>query len=979
VSKLNHYFLTAFLIFSFRIFSQELLFEKPYNLTNLPSNECYNVIQDKKGYIWFSTDAGLCKYDGNGLKVFSKKEGLPEESCYGIAADTKGSIYVITSSNRILKSIDDSLYELKFTKDLAEVLNTNSSIATDFKFIKDSIIIINTQVCTYQVNLITNKFEKLVTSNKQTHHRIEIIDDNIYPSKYEYNTKIFRKEMPKEVEIEVNFISLRKQTIIHLLNSLNKKGFLFRVQTAIDKHNKLYIGFGNVLISYNSATNKASFSTFNDEILSLLVDKSDGIWIGFKKSGLLYSKSKYENDLTQYFALSNVSVSGIFEDSDGNIWCSTLEDGIYLCKNKKIILFKSQNELKAKFTLFKPINDTFFYSSYYNQIGVFTKNFHSTLNLNKKDNPTINDIIKAKNGYILANNSSIFECKNNFTEHKSIKLLDTPYAYWGNQVVRHKHQLFGINKTTLFEIVGYRIFERILKFKSKLVSIYSTEEGLFVVGTNEIYKIDPHTFEHKQILKLNGIKIAKTNRLGKLFLSTKISELYEKVNGKLIQIDLSSLSNLKIHDFTFDDKENILLATNQGIVEIDASSHSIVKVYTEYEGLPLETSQKIETTGNTLFLGTEKGLYVLQNGWKYSSINHGLKIKSVFANSKPIPLSKSIELDYNQNNIRIKIENLDYKNNPRTYKLEYRINNEKNNTYVNQENEILFTDIAPGAYEISLWNNDTKFPNISLVLIINKPFWQKLWFYLLIITIVIVVIYFGVKLYLKKLRAKDAKESEITNLINNYQMAAIRAQMNPHFIFNCINSIQRYVLTNDRTTAYNYLTKFSKLIRLVLNNSEEENISLKDELEMVSLYIQLEQLRFEDSFIFELIVSNDLDTDSYLIPPMMLQPYIENSIWHGIMLLNNSRKGKISIFVSENNDMLVIEIIDNGVGREEAMKHSSKTHKSKANKLNERRIDIINAINHSINGSIKITDVLNDKDQSVSGTKVTLLIPQSYE
>ena len=110
--KLTLYFSIAFLIFGFKTHSQELLFEKPINLTNLPSNECYNIIQDKEGYIWFSTDAGLCKYNGNSIKVFSKNEGLPEESCYGIAADNKGLIYVVTSSNRILKIINDSLYEL---------------------------------------------------------------------------------------------------------------------------------------------------------------------------------------------------------------------------------------------------------------------------------------------------------------------------------------------------------------------------------------------------------------------------------------------------------------------------------------------------------------------------------------------------------------------------------------------------------------------------------------------------------------------------------------------------------------------------------------------------------------------------------------------------------------------------------------------------------------------------------------------------
>jgi LytS/YehU family sensor histidine kinase len=114
---------------------------------------------------------------------------------------------------------------------------------------------------------------------------------------------------------------------------------------------------------------------------------------------------------------------------------------------------------------------------------------------------------------------------------------------------------------------------------------------------------------------------------------------------------------------------------------------------------------------------------------------------------------------------------------------------------------------------------------------------------------------------------------------------------------------------------------------------------------MVGLYVELEQLRFEDSFIFEVIISDDIDTDDCFIPPMMLQPYIENSIWHGIMGLNNLRKGNISISISEENEMLRIDIKDNGVGREEAMKQKTKNHKSKANKLNERRINIINNIN----------------------------------
>lgn len=207
------------------------------------------------------------------------------------------------------------------------------------------------------------------------------------------------------------------------------------------------------------------------------------------------------------------------------------------------------------------------------------------------------------------------------------------------------------------------------------------------------------------------------------------------------------------------------------------------------------------------------------------------------------------------------------------------------------------------------------------------------------------------------------------------EMQALRAQMNPHFIFNCLNSINRYIVKSDQATASLYLTRFARLIRLILDNSNSRSITLASELEALKLYIEMESIRFERKFTCDITVAEEVYPESVYVPPLIIQPYVENAIWHG--LLHKSTEGYLSVHVSrKGNDLLQCIIADNGVGRERAKALKSKmvaSRKSLGMQLTENRLVLLSR-QMGFNASVSIEDMKDERGEAL-GTKVTLNIP----
>ena len=216
---------------------------------------------------------------------------------------------------------------------------------------------------------------------------------------------------------------------------------------------------------------------------------------------------------------------------------------------------------------------------------------------------------------------------------------------------------------------------------------------------------------------------------------------------------------------------------------------------------------------------------------------------------------------------------------------------------------------------------------------------------------------------------KQKKES-FNRTVEQVNNKALRAQMNPHFIFNSLNSIQNFINANDSENANDYLIKFAKLVRMILENSREQEIELGKDLKAVEIYMQLESLRLKHGFDYNIIVNPEVDTENILVPPLIIQPFIENAIWHGLQHLNG--RGKIEININKNNDELLIKISDNGVGREASRQVKSlaegESRKSLGMKITSDRINLYNNIKN-------VKAFFEIEDLKPTGTLVMLHLP----
>jgi hypothetical protein len=224
-----------------------------------------------------------------------------------------------------------------------------------------------------------------------------------------------------------------------------------------------------------------------------------------------------------------------------------------------------------------------------------------------------------------------------------------------------------------------------------------------------------------------------------------------------------------------------------------------------------------------------------------------------------------------------------------------------------------------------------------------------------------------------KINAKR-RISEMNRKISEITQANLRQQMNPHFIFNTLNSIQYYMYQHDKLATNNYLTKFSSLMRKVLENSQHTSVPLRDELDALNLYLELEMVRFKDKFEYQINIDEEIDTLLYKVPTMLIQPYVENSICHGLM--PGESKGSLRIDLKLENEYILCTIEDNGIGREaayERRKKSDNNHNSLGTQIVSSRLDLVNALYGTSLKTI-YTDLLNEKGEP-AGTRVEIQIP----
>jgi hypothetical protein len=283
---------------------------------------------------------------------------------------------------------------------------------------------------------------------------------------------------------------------------------------------------------------------------------------------------------------------------------------------------------------------------------------------------------------------------------------------------------------------------------------------------------------------------------------------------------------------------------------------------------------------------------------------------------------------------------------------------------------VAFVKLPPGTYRFKIKarkSNTNWGAPASFLFIIDKPYWETWWFRICVLTITTTLLGFMFRSRVKRIQRK----AQVREQLRELELKALRSQMNPHFIYNALNSIQALVLDNKPDEATRYIGKFGRLLRQVLNHSEQSLIPLEEELQALELYIQLEQLRLNVDLQYRIETSAGIDTSLEWIPPLILQPFAENALWHGLSRKQGEKKLHIVLSVQDN--WLIAEITDNGIGRQQATgKKALSTHAaSKGMDITERRIKEYNHTRGLV--AIEIIDLCNTAQQP-AGTKVVLRI-----
>lgn len=929
------------------------------NATGLPSNTVYQIIQDEKGFIWIAHDKGLSKYDGNSF--INYKSPSQQGSSLSNINIFKDNIWCQDFAGNFYYSKNETLY--KETK-----LHSGGNYFAAAKYNDKLAFIRNDSLCFINGN-----------NNEVTKTSIPKLD---YITITTDSQQIFL--YAKNHLVAVNNGS--SQIVQSFNNTQNFFFFLLKVNNNIygitkNTHPYIFLLKDNKTIPLNALPEKLIIqdaSVINDEI-----------WISTSTGSYCFDKS-WKPKYNGFCFYKEHSITKVIKDREGNYWFSTLNNGVlivpdlntrlYNFQNKSITaLAKKNNEILAgtsdhsvlSFNL-KSNNLSQVYKDNTNheilglkydnltKLTLYWSDRIAYLRGNKKTNEHTNFAAKSiteidENFYAVAYASGIALIRRNNKETPVPEWLKTKKNVWIDSkynlldaTTRGRSVLFDNNTSTLYAATANGIY-----YFSK------TGSGKIKHNDNEIFA--------SQIIKLKNT----------IYITTFSNGLY-----KLTDINNSEgIKNNNISNTLYkatSDNSSLWLIGENCLQEYNTETNNVI-TYTAANGLPKSELKDVVVKENQIFLATTQGLLVID---KLSKSNNNtaplLSLNHISVNGHIV--DSVFDFKSHENNIIIDFSLLSYKAENTSLKTQYKINNGEWQNLESLSRQLSLPSLASGNYTIQIrgFNEDGVVSKniITVGFSIAAPYYKQWWFIVSVALAVLAVLLLIFKSRIKNIKQRNellAQKLLIEHELNKSTLTSIKSQMNPHFLFNALNTIQSYIYTNDKENASEYLVKFSQLTRLILDMSNKDYVSIADEIKALKLYIELEQQRFEDKLQSNFIIDENISTETQYIPSMLIQPYIENAIKHG--LLHKKGTWILKINIDKKPAGIQVTIDDNGIGRkrsEQLNKHKMK-HQSFATKANEKRLEILNRGLHQ-NIGINITDK-EDAHGNALGTTVVLFIP----
>lgn len=909
----------------------------------------YKLHEDSKGNLWIGTVNGVSKYDGYGFNNYTTRNGLAENFVIYFCEDYLNRIWYLTYNGYIGYFENEKPQVFPFNKTIQEYRENN--VPTSINVTKDQSIYIGYRDA-----------DALYINRKSGFKTLES-KENVYTYTFDNGFVYGMNSPPREINNEILIVDNYNNSHTITLQNISDISFI-----SVGRMNDILIlslKF-DVIILKNNKIHSIHKNLFNDFITNVYVDNYNQIWFSTKFNGVFLFE-KFE-DIGQKKAkqmYSDKTCSGVIQDMEGGYWFAFIREGLFYIPSLVI----------NNITLESGIEDESINSMCYYKESILFSTYKGKLY--RKTGDYIEEIHLAGTDKNFQRFSYLFVDK--YERLWTIAIINniyTLYVYDDFRLIYQQNfkgpvgQLrYDYLEETILICSNFSIFEvdstfttkEILQSKKTLSSINKQAKGSWIGTTSGLY------YKNKKGIKklptaVNDIIVSIEKSENAMWFAAQNKGIGILTKDTIIYIRAKEdLMTNSVNFLECMGGNNVWVATSSGFRNIQFNPHT-----NTYELFNINSKKGLAGNDISCFLledsmvyiGTNKGLsYFDQRFIQLKEKTPKVYIKSLIVNNnKPEDIKKDILLKHNENYLRIHFSAISLRNtNDIIYK--YQLKGLNSEWFYTKNTDVQYTNLKPGEYEFIVYataSNGKWSEKESFRFIIKKAFWQQPLFHISSALLIIFIIWLILHLRFSYIRKTNKLEQELYLT----EKKALASQMNPHFIFNALNSIQRFLLQNDNKNADIYLSKFAHLIRLILNSSRENNINIEDEIKLLKIYLDIEKRRLDDKFTYEFIIDSKIQRENTYISPMIIQPLIENSIWHGIAPLDKQGHIRIEFLLIDN--YIIVYIEDNGVGFRKMRNHiKNQNHKSVGISIIEERIEIMKKLYNKKDININIENLVN--------------------